>query len=117
VLCYSEIGIVGLGLFLTIIVETLFQLRRVKKKIAGNPQEVDISLLAHSFMTILLVFLSGHMMTHSVLYSELLWILLALPICLENATRTALENSVKEKSTEQTAGRADGGSGPQPEAV
>lgn len=85
VLCYSELGIFGIGLFMLIIIEALFQLKRVRK-IADNTLFGDELILTSTGLTLFyVIYLTGSMMTHSSLYIEFLWILLALPICLENA--------------------------------
>ncbi|MBN1546059.1 MAG: O-antigen ligase family protein [Syntrophaceae bacterium] len=90
VLCYSELGIPGIILFLIIIFESLFQMKRIRSAAEGTPYEKEISLYAFALMAIHLVYLLGVMMTHSILYSEMLWIILSLPICLEMATKKLL---------------------------
>ena len=92
VLCYSELGILGILLFLIVILEALFQLRRVRQMVIDTPHEHEITLFSISLTTVFLIYFLGTMVTHSILYSEMLWILLAMPICLENATRKLLES-------------------------
>jgi O-antigen ligase len=99
VLCYSEIGILGIALFLIIIAETFLQLRRIRLAVKNTPHENDITLHAFAMTIILIIYLSGYMMTHSNLYTEMLWILLAMPICLENATQKLLEEEQKQKQS------------------
>ena len=91
VLCYSEIGILGIALFLIIIGESFLQIRRIRLAVKDTPHENDITLHTLAITTALIIYLSGYMMTHSNLYTEMLWILLAIPICLENATKKLLE--------------------------
>ena len=91
VLCYTEIGILGIILFLIIIGEAFLQIRRIRLAVKNTPHENDINLHAFAIATALIIYLSGYMMTHSNLYTEILWILLAMPICLENATNELLE--------------------------
>ncbi|MBE9540747.1 MAG: hypothetical protein IMF01_00390 [Proteobacteria bacterium] len=91
VLCYSEIGILGIALFLIIIGESFLQIRRIRLAVKDTPHENDITLHTLAITTALIIYLSGYMMTHSNLYTEMLWILLAMPICLENATKKLLE--------------------------
>ena len=90
-LCYTEIGIFGIVLFLIIIGEALLQLRRVRLIVKKTRFEDELSLRAFGLVAILIIYLAGYMMTHSILYMEMLWILLTLPICLENATKKLLE--------------------------
>jgi len=92
VLCYAEIGIIGIALFLIIITETFLQLRRIRLAVKNTPHENKIMLHALAITTVLIIYLLGYMTTHSNLYTEMLWILLAMPICLENATQKLLES-------------------------
>lgn len=105
VLCYSEIGIIGITLFLIIIAETFLQLRRIRLAVKNTQHENDITLHVFAITTVLIIYLSGYMMTHSNLYTEMLWILLAMPICLENATQKLLEseNEIALNSKEATS--------------
>jgi len=91
VLCYSEIGILGIILFLIIISETFLQLRRIRIAVTNTQYENDITLHVVAITTVLIIYLLGYMTTHSNLYTEILWILFAMPICLENATQKLLE--------------------------
>ena len=93
VLCYSEIGIIGISFFLIIIIEAFRQLKRIRKMAKKTPKEQEITLQAISISAALLIYLLGNMMFHSYLYHEIIWILFALPICLENATRKLLNTS------------------------
>lgn len=91
VLCYSEIGILGITLFLIIIAEGWRQLGRIRKMAAGTLHERDINLHVFALGMVFIIYLLGYMTTHSMLYTEFVWILFSLPICLENATRKLLE--------------------------
>jgi len=93
VLCYTEIGIIGIILFMVIIIEAFFQLRRIRRMIKGTPYEQEISIFAVSLGTSLLIYLLGGFMSHSYLYNEITWMLFALPICLENATRKLIDTA------------------------
>lgn len=87
VLCYSEIGIMGIVVFLIIVAETILQMRRIHYMAMRTPHNEEISLHSFGLSIILIIYFLGYMVTHSILYSEILWILLAMPICLENATQ------------------------------
>ena len=87
VLCYSEIGILGITLFLIIIAEAWRQLTRIRKMVMDTSQEKEISLHVLALGVVLIIYFLGYMTTHSMLYAEIVWILLALPICLENAVQ------------------------------
>lgn len=97
VLCYTEIGIIGIILFMVIIIEAFFQLRRIRQIVKGTPYEQEISLFAISLGTSLLIYVLGGFMSHSYLYNEITWMLLALPICLENATRKLVDVQGEQK--------------------
>ncbi|MFC1822446.1 O-antigen ligase family protein [Thermodesulfobacteriota bacterium] len=100
VLCYTEIGILGFVLYMIIIFEALAQIRRIRKLTKGTISDSEISILALSLSTVLLIYITGTMPTHSLLYSEFTWILLSMPICLENAAKKLLEdenNSTSER--------------------
>jgi putative inorganic carbon (HCO3(-)) transporter len=90
VLCYSEIGILGIFLFLIILGEAWLQLRRVDKIRMDKGQGRKKSLDVFALRIVYLIYLLGYMMTHSILYTEILWILLSMPICLENAVQKLL---------------------------
>jgi putative inorganic carbon (HCO3(-)) transporter len=106
VLCYSEIGILGITLFLIIIVEGWRQLGRIRKMAAGTLHERDINLHVFTLGIVLIIYFLGYMTTHSMLYAEIVWILLSMPICLENATRKLLE---AEKIEDEKLGSGEGG--------
>jgi hypothetical protein len=103
VLCYSEIGILGITLLLIIISEAFLQVRRIRLTVKNTIHENDITLHVFAISTALIIYLLGYMMTHSNLYTEILWILLTMPICLENAAQKLLEN---ENQTTLNSGEA-----------
>ncbi len=90
VLCYSEIGTIGILLFLYIILKTVFEIKNIHKLSQMVPFENTIHLTAISLSVIYITYGLGSMMTHSILYTEILWILLSLSTCLE----TALKNQI-----------------------
>jgi O-antigen ligase len=99
VLCYSEIGIIGILLFLFIILKDFLKLRHIKKLAVNTSSENEISLYVLALGTSLIAYIFGGMMTHSYLYLERTWMLLALPICLERAViKLALEPIEKDSS-------------------
>jgi len=93
VLCYSEIGILGIAVFLIIIAETVIQIRRIHIMAMSTPHKEEIELHVFGLSTVLIIYLLGYMVTHSILYTEILWILLAMPICLENATKKLFQEN------------------------
>ena len=91
VLCYSEIGTFGILLFLLIIGEAWLQLARIRKNGLNGLTKAEISIYVISLETIYIAYFLGYMTFHSNLYSELLWVLLALPICFENAVNKLVD--------------------------
>ncbi len=92
VLCYTELGVAGGALFLIILFETFLQFRRIKKMIRYLADPFDVEMLFFSLTSFVIVYTTGPMVTHSYLYSEFLWIILALPICLEQAVRQEIHS-------------------------
>jgi len=90
VLCLAELGILGIAVFLAVLVMVLGRLRHLKRSLAGQPSLRWVSLDAFGLEAALVTFLIGGM-TVSRFYCEMLWWLLALPICLERAIANALE--------------------------
>lgn len=100
VLCYSEIGILGIALLLVIIGETLLQLRRIRLRAINKKLNKDVTHCAFALGIVVLIYITGYGMTHSVLYREIFWILLSMPICLENASIMLLSESQDVSSSE-----------------
>jgi putative inorganic carbon (HCO3(-)) transporter len=88
VLCLAELGILGGATFIAILIVTCLQIRRLKRMAASLPNARGISLQILALETSIVMFLVGGM-TVSRLYCEMLWCLLALPICLERALLNA----------------------------
>ncbi len=92
VLCYSEIGYLGIIVFFIIIFETIFQIRRISVIARGTNHITEFISYNTAIGAILIIYFSSYMMTHSILYTEILWVLLSMPICLENSIRNSLDN-------------------------
>jgi len=90
VICYSELGIPGIVLFLIIIAEVFLQLRRIRLMVMDSIYSKEIILYVLALGAVIIVYLTGYGMTHTVLYKEIFWMLLSLPICLENISRKLL---------------------------
>lgn len=97
IICFTEIGIIGIILFLLIAWSALNQLKRTLNKVGTMNLAGGMDLYAIRIFSVLLVYLIGGAMTHTYLYHEILWILLALPICLENALE-GMKTRIAEKS-------------------
>lgn len=96
VMCYTEIGILGAIIFFVIIVEAILQMNRIRRLLRESRGGAESLTYVTALGAALTVYLCGYMMTHSILYSEVLWILLSMPILLENAAqKLVLEESSK----------------------
>ncbi|MBN1341086.1 MAG: O-antigen ligase family protein [Phycisphaerae bacterium] len=84
VLCFAELGIFGVVAFAAVLASVCLAIRRSKRLVASHPGLRRLSLDAFALESSILVFLIGGM-TVSRLYCEMLWCLLAMPICLERA--------------------------------
>ena len=93
---------IGIVLFLIIIAEAVLQMNRIRR--IFRDQHLDTELLSYvtSLGAALVVYLCGYMMTHSILYTEILWILLAMPICLENSANELLARQIPKKMEDST---------------
>lgn len=103
VLCYTELGIQGILIFLLLIAETIWQLGRTNKLARGRPMEPEVRNSVNTLRAVYVIYFVGYMTTHSNLYSEFLWILLALPICLENAVKNEVAALEAEPATDVEA--------------
>jgi len=83
---YTEIGIIGIILFIVIMLEAIVQMNRIRRIVRGTPYESEILSYVTPLGAALLLYFCGYMLTHSILYTEILWILLSMPICLEYAS-------------------------------
>jgi O-antigen ligase len=103
VLCYSELGVQGLVLYLVILGSALLLLRRVYSQLRHMPSRISGGhlWLPYGIALSLIVFaINGF--TTSRLYSEAPWWFLAMPVCLircmENAHLAATPAKAKRRS-------------------
>lgn len=97
VLCVAELGIPGIILFLLIIAKSFQALKRGIR--AARTLEPAVAMSGKSVAIALIVFVVGLMTTHSILYSEMLWILLSLGITFEKAVKHALNSAEMDKAS------------------
>jgi O-antigen ligase len=89
--CADELGVQGTFVFAVIILTAYLQLLRTRKKTAGLPEKTVEDFVLLSFgLTISLTVMLVCGLTISMTYTEIIWILMTLPLCL---TRT-VENSM-----------------------
>jgi probable O-glycosylation ligase (exosortase A-associated) len=95
--CAAELGVQGILVYVLFIFTAFLQLRRVRKLSATLPQSVGDDLVLYSFgLTISLAIILTCGITITMIYTEIIWILLMLPVCLERV----LENAVADHDHE-----------------
>lgn len=84
--CATELGVHGLLVFVALIANAAWSLRRTMKAAAGLPDDRrrDATLLGYGLFITVVTYL-GCCFTITLIYVEALWWLLALPVCLERA--------------------------------
>ena len=81
--CAVELGVQGILVYVLFIFTAFLQLRRVRKISATLPQSVGDDIVLCSFgLTILLAIILTCGLTITMIYTEFIWILLMLPVCL-----------------------------------
>ena len=89
--CIAEMGIFGFLVFAFVIFFSLIEIRRLNRDAAHLPLDIqnDLKLFAFGiFITLAIILTCG--LTITMIYTETVWILLMLPVCL----RRTLENTL-----------------------
>ena len=91
--CAVELGVQGILVYVLFIFTAFLQLRRVRKLSATLPQSVGDDLVLYSFgLTISLAIILTCGLTITMIYTEIIWILLMLPVCLGRALDNAISD-------------------------
>lgn len=96
--CAAELGIFGIAVYGLILLNAYLQLRRIRKLAEELPKDKGDDLIQASFglMVSLAIILAGGM-TITMIYTEIIWLLLVLPVCLQRAYDNALaEETIEE---------------------
>jgi putative inorganic carbon (HCO3(-)) transporter len=89
--CVVEIGVQGILVYVLFIFTAFQQLRRVRKLSDTLPQPVGDDLVQISFgLTVSLSIILMCGLTITMIYTEITWILLMLPVCLRRAQENAM---------------------------
>lgn len=89
--CIAEMGIFGFLVFALVIFSSLVEIKRLNRYAAYLPMDIqnDLKLFAFGlFITLVIILTCG--LTITMIYTETIWILLMLPVCL----RRTLENEL-----------------------
>jgi len=91
--CAVEIGVQGILVYVLFIFTAFLQLRQVRKLAASLPPSVGDDLVQISFgLTVSLSIILMCGLTITMIYTEIIWLLFMLPVCL----RRVLENAVAD---------------------
>lgn len=84
--CAVELGLPGITLFLIFLLQAYFNLKSVYKKIADyKGAEVDEFTQYYFAVTVSLAVILTCGLTITMIYTEIVWVLLMLPVCLKRA--------------------------------
>ena len=89
--CIAEMGIFGFLIFAFVIFFSLIEIRRLNRYADYLPLDIqnDLKLLAFGiFITIAIILTCG--LTITMIYTETIWILLMMPVCLRRTLENAL---------------------------
>jgi len=103
VTCYAEFGIPGILLFGYLVISAFLQIQNARKRAREDLGDETVSLTGVALGSIFLCYTVGGMLTRTYLYNEIIWIVLALPICYENA----VQKLVAEKADEESVGQVE----------
>ena len=102
--CAAELGVQGILVYTLFLFAAFIQLQRVRKLSMTLPKAVGDDLVLLSFgLTISLSIILTCGLTITMIYTEILWILLMLPVCLGRALENAAADSdlsISEKKIE-----------------
>jgi len=92
--CLAEMGVIGMAVFLLLLLQAYLNLRRVYKAAGGlpPPEEEEFIQLYFAIIVSIVIFMTCAL-TITMIYTEILWVLLMLPVCLKRA----LDNSIQEQ--------------------
>jgi O-antigen ligase len=84
--CLAEMGIIGFSVFMLLLLQAYLNLRKVYREATDLPPQdsEDFIQLYFAIVVSIVVFLTCAL-TITMIYTEILWILLMLPVCLKRA--------------------------------
>jgi probable O-glycosylation ligase (exosortase A-associated) len=97
--CIAELGLHGFLIFFLIVFNGLFQLFKIKKQSAMLPPDEgeDFSNLSFAITLCIIIILTAGL-TISMIYTEIIWVLLMLPVCLRRAFDNALMDHMEKNN-------------------
>ena len=97
--CIAELGVHGFFIFALVIIFALNETRKIRKFSGRLPPEIENDFIILAFgicISIVIILACG--LTITMIYTETIWILLMLPVCL----RRSLENAIIEHEAGKT---------------
>jgi O-antigen ligase len=97
--CIAELGVHGFFIFALVIIFALNETRKIRKFSGRLPPEIENDFIILAFgicISIVIILTCG--LTITMIYTETIWILLMLPVCL----RRSLENAIMEHEAGKT---------------
>lgn len=107
--CAGELGLVGLSIFVGIIFNAFLILRKCIRDASVFPPEVekDFQLMSLGYLAALAALLA-YGMTGTLVYTEYLWWLLIIPVCMQRAFNNEIEAQRLLPATSDTLGEENG---------
>jgi len=92
--CFAELGVIGTAVFFLLVLQSYLNLRRVYKGALEleSDEQTDFIQFYFALVVSLVIFLTCAIAI-TMIYTEILWILLMLPVCLKRAYDNHLKDS------------------------
>ena len=104
--CLVEFGILGISTFILLLLQAYFNLRKVYRGVDALPKDSADEFVQYYFaITISIVILLTCALTITMIYTEILWLILMLPVCLKRALDN---NLIEEKNLLTTEKHSNG---------
>jgi putative inorganic carbon (hco3(-)) transporter len=105
--CVAELGVQGFLVYGFIIIAAAMQLWRVRKRAKLLPEPLEDDFLQFSFgLMVSLAIILACGLTITMIYTEIVWVLLLLPVCLGRALENALEDVEESASAVNNSEKA-----------
>lgn len=84
--CLAELGVIGMSVFMLFLLQSYLNLRRVYEAARDlpPPDEEEFTQLYFAIIVSIIIFMTCAL-TITMIYTEILWVLLMLPVCLKRA--------------------------------
>nr|WP_198912587.1 O-antigen ligase family protein [Desulfuromonas acetoxidans] len=91
--CFAELGVIGLAVFLLFLLQSSLNLRHIYLQVHSlpPPEEEEFTQLYFAILVALVIFMTCAL-TITMIYTEILWVLLMLPVCLKRSLDNYLQD-------------------------